>query len=67
MPPGLSPGCSASPERSLPERWQPVWRRGLLPYLCPRLPNVQVLASERTCQAWKSESAVRVVERLNRQ
>lgn len=40
---------------------------GLLPYLCPRLPNVQVLASERTCQAWKSESAVRVVERLNRQ
>lgn len=40
---------------------------GLLPYLCPRLPNAQVLASERTCQAWKSESAVRVVERLNRQ
>ena len=28
VPPGLSPGCSASPERSLPERWQPVWRRG---------------------------------------
>ena len=28
LPPGLSPGCSASPERSLPERWQPVWRRG---------------------------------------
>ncbi len=28
VPPGLSPGCSASPERSLPERWQPVWRQG---------------------------------------
>lgn len=40
---------------------------GLLPYLCPRLPEVRVLASERTCQAWRSEKANRVVERLNQQ
>ncbi|TRX76854.1 MBL fold metallo-hydrolase [Pseudomonas mangiferae] len=38
---------------------------GLLPYLCPRLPEVRVLASARACQSWQSEKAVRVVERLN--
>ncbi|WP_263140131.1 MBL fold metallo-hydrolase [Pseudomonas sp. RIT-PI-AD] len=38
---------------------------GLLPYLCPRLPKVRVLASARTCEAWRTDKWRRVVERLN--